>query len=131
MESQFHTRREDERSGNNPWERVTDNCDLTLQGVVAGGHDKSRMKQAMINRKADINAGETVVANSFGTHQLWAIYHVWFWQRVCKEDVETGVEIKDDEEEEESDMIELTHAKVFCLSRSSRRRSRRRLKETN
>ena len=70
MESQFHTKREDERSGNNPWERVTDNCDLTLQGVVAGGHDKSRMKQAMINRKADINAGETVVANSFGTHQL-------------------------------------------------------------
>lgn len=39
--------------------------------MVAGGHDKSRMKQAMINRKADINAGETVVANSFGTNQLW------------------------------------------------------------
>ena len=36
--------------------------------MVAGGHDKSRMKQAMINRKADINAGETVVANSFGTN---------------------------------------------------------------
>ena len=64
------TRREDERSANNPWERVTDNCDLSLQGVVAGGHDKSRMKQAMLNRKADIAAGDTVVASSFGTNQL-------------------------------------------------------------
>ena len=35
---------------------------------MAGGHDKSRMKQAMLNRKADINAGETVVASSFGTN---------------------------------------------------------------
>jgi hypothetical protein len=70
MEHQFMTRREDERSANNPWERVTDNCDLSLQGVVAGGHDKSRMKQAMLNRKADISAGETVVASSFGTNQL-------------------------------------------------------------
>jgi hypothetical protein len=32
---------------------VTDNCDLTTQGVVAGGKDKTRMKQAMLNRKAD------------------------------------------------------------------------------
>ena len=70
MEQQFMTRREDERSGNNPWERVTDNCDLTLQGVVAGGHDKSRMKQAMLNRKADLAAGGKVVASSFGTNQL-------------------------------------------------------------
>ena len=70
METEFMTRREDERNSNNPWERVTDNCDLTMQGVVAGGHDKSRMKQAMLNRKADINAGETVVARSFGTNQL-------------------------------------------------------------
>ena len=67
MESQFHTRREDERSSNNPWERVTENCDLTLQGVVAGGHDKSRMKQAMLNRKADIAAGGKVVG-SFGAN---------------------------------------------------------------
>ena len=64
------TRRDDERSANNPWERVTDNCDLTLQGVVAGGHDKSRMKQAMLNRKADLAAGGKVVASSFGTNQL-------------------------------------------------------------
>ena len=66
METQFHTKREDERTGNNPWERVTDNCNLTNQGVVAGGHDKSRMKHAMLNRKADLSAGETVVGGSFG-----------------------------------------------------------------
>ena len=30
------------------------------------------MKQAMLNRKADINAGETVTSASFGTNQLWA-----------------------------------------------------------
>ena len=68
METQFHTKREDERSSNNPWERVTDNCDLSLQGVVAGGHDKSRMKHAMLNRKADIAAGETVVSGDFRTN---------------------------------------------------------------
>ena len=31
------TKREDERAGDNPWERVVDNCDLSMQGVVAGG----------------------------------------------------------------------------------------------
>jgi len=36
-----------------------------LQGVTAGGHDKTRMKQAMLNRKADLNAGGEVV-NTFG-----------------------------------------------------------------
>ena len=41
------TKIEDERSGNNPWERVVDNCDISQQGVVAGGHDKTRMKHAM------------------------------------------------------------------------------------
>ena len=30
METEFMTRREDERNSNNPWERVTDNCDLTM-----------------------------------------------------------------------------------------------------
>ena len=68
MESQFMTKREDERSGNNPWERVTDNCDLSMQGVIAGGHDKTRMKHAMLNRKADLAAGETVVSGSFRTN---------------------------------------------------------------
>ena len=38
-----------------------------MAGVVAGGHDKSRMKHAMLNRKADIAAGETVVGGSFNT----------------------------------------------------------------
>ena len=62
------TRREDERQSSNAWERVVENCDLSTQGVVANGKDKTRMKQAMLNRKADINAGETVVASSFGTN---------------------------------------------------------------
>jgi hypothetical protein len=64
-ENQFKTRTDEERQSNNPWERVTANCDLTLQGVSAGGHDKTRMKQAMLNRKADLNAGGSVV-NNFG-----------------------------------------------------------------
>ena len=51
------TRREDERQSSNAWERVVENCDLSTQGVVANGKDKTRMKQAMLNRKADIAAG--------------------------------------------------------------------------
>ena len=65
-EQQFHTRREEERRGNNPWDRVTENCDLTQQGVNQHGHDKTRMKQAMLNRKADIHAGEAVLSGNFG-----------------------------------------------------------------
>lgn len=68
-ESQFHTKRQDERDGSNPWERVTDNCDLTQQGVSANGVDKTRMKQAMLNRKADLAAGGSVVG-SFGTNKV-------------------------------------------------------------
>ena len=64
----FHTRRDEERKGNNPWERVLENCDISMQGVIAGGADKSRMKHAMLNRKADIAAGE-MVANSFRTNK--------------------------------------------------------------
>ena len=41
---------------------------MTIQGVNAGGKDKTRMKQAMLNRKADIAAGGTVVG-SFGTNK--------------------------------------------------------------
>ena len=37
-----------------------------MQGVVANGKDKTRMKQAMLNRKADIAAGGTV--GGFGTN---------------------------------------------------------------
>lgn len=61
------TRREEERTSINPWERVIDNCDLTVQGVNAGGHDKSRMKHAMLNRKADITAGGLVASGDFMT----------------------------------------------------------------
>ena len=68
MESQFMTRREEERTSNNPWERVIDNCDLSVQGVNAGGHDKSRMKHAMLNRKADIAAGGLVASADFMTN---------------------------------------------------------------
>ena len=68
------TRREEERTGNNPWERVIDNCDLTVQGVNAGGHDKTRMKHAMLNRKADITAGGLVASGDFMTvvQKKWA-----------------------------------------------------------
>ena len=68
MQEQYQTRVEEERSGTNPWERVNNNCDMSLQGVTAGGHDKTRMKQAMLNRKADISAGEPVIG-SFATHK--------------------------------------------------------------
>ena len=68
-ESQFQTKRQDERDGANPWERVTDNCDLSQQGVSANGVDKTRMKQAMLNRKADLAAGGNVVG-SFGTNKV-------------------------------------------------------------
>ena len=64
------TRREEERTSNNPWERVIDNCDLSVQGVNAGGHDKSRMKHAMLNRKADIAAGDLVASGDFMTNVL-------------------------------------------------------------
>lgn len=68
MESQYQTRVDEERKGNNPWDRVTGNCDLSMAGVTAGGHDKTRMKQAMLNRKADIAAGEPVIG-SFATNR--------------------------------------------------------------
>ena len=46
---------------------MTDNCDLTMQGVVANGKDKTRMKQAMLNRKADVAAGGKIVG-TFGAN---------------------------------------------------------------
>ena len=52
MEAQFQTSKDEARQ-RNPWEVVCENCDLSVQGVNAGGKDKSRMKQAMINRKGD------------------------------------------------------------------------------
>ena len=61
------TRREDERQSSNAWERVVENCDLSTQGVVANGKDKTRMKQAMLNRKADVAAGGKIVG-TFGAN---------------------------------------------------------------
>ena len=46
---------EEHRKGNNPWERVVDNCDFTSANAVsAGGKDMSRMKAAILARKSDI-----------------------------------------------------------------------------
>ena len=38
---------------NNPWVRIVDNCEMQA-GSYVGGKDVSRMRQAMIARKADI-----------------------------------------------------------------------------
>ena len=43
---------EKHRLGNNPWERVVDN--ISLKEVSANGKDMSRMKAAILARKADI-----------------------------------------------------------------------------
>ena len=45
----------DQRSkdAGNPWERVIDNCEMTASQYV-GTKDVSRLRQAMIGRKADI-----------------------------------------------------------------------------
>ena len=39
----FQNEQANARKGN-PWERVVDNCDLSLTGVSQEGHDKTRMK---------------------------------------------------------------------------------------
>ena len=41
------------RSSNNPWIRVVDNCEMNPTHYV-GGRDVTRMRQAMISRKADL-----------------------------------------------------------------------------
>ena len=51
---------DDARKGN-PWERVADNCDFSLSGVSMGGHDKTRMKIAMVNRKQDLAKGGSML----------------------------------------------------------------------
>ena len=38
----------------NPWERITKNCDMT-KAMTPGGRDLTRMKSAMVNRKADLS----------------------------------------------------------------------------
>lgn len=52
LENEFQTNKDQARQ-RNPWEVVCENCDLSVQGVSAGGKDKSRMKVAMVNRKGD------------------------------------------------------------------------------
>ena len=41
------------KDAGNPWERVIDNCEMNATQYV-GTKDVSRMRQAMIGRKADI-----------------------------------------------------------------------------
>ena len=43
-----------DRDIDNKWERVCKNCDLS-SSTRPSGHDLSRMKTAMINRKNDMN----------------------------------------------------------------------------
>jgi hypothetical protein len=52
-ERMYHELVEKQRSGPNPWERVTSNCEMNGSQYV-GGADVTRMRQAMIARKADI-----------------------------------------------------------------------------
>ena len=48
-----HENVQKQRSGANPWERVIANCEMNSSQYV-GGADVTRMRQAMIARKADI-----------------------------------------------------------------------------
>ena len=52
-ERMYHEQVVKQRNGPNPWERVTANCEMNSSQYV-GGADVSRMRQAMIARKADI-----------------------------------------------------------------------------
>lgn len=49
----YHENVQAQRNGPNPWERVVANCEMNSSQYV-GGADVSRMRQAMIARKADI-----------------------------------------------------------------------------
>ena len=44
---------EESKKGNNPWNRVIDNCEVNPDKYI-GDKDVSRMRQVMIARKADI-----------------------------------------------------------------------------
>ena len=52
LERQYNTALTEERQGN-PWHRVVENCDFSVSASSQGGKDKSRMKEAMLNRKGD------------------------------------------------------------------------------
>ncbi len=56
QEKQYHEQVISQRNGPNPWERVISNCEMNSASYV-GGADVSRMRQAMIARKADITKG--------------------------------------------------------------------------
>ena len=43
----------------NPWRRVTDNCEMDSSQYV-GDRDVTRMRQAMLSRKADIDKGGSI-----------------------------------------------------------------------
>lgn len=53
QEKLYHENLQAQRNGPNPWERVVANCDMNSTSYV-GGADVTRMRQAMINRKADL-----------------------------------------------------------------------------
>lgn len=52
-EKMYHEQVQIQRNGPNPWERVVANCEMNSASYV-GGADVSRMRQAMIARKADL-----------------------------------------------------------------------------
>lgn len=58
VESQamYHENLKAQRNGPNPWERVISNCEMNGSQYVGGG-DVTRMRQAMIARKADLTKG--------------------------------------------------------------------------
>lgn len=46
-----------DRESMNPWERIAKNCDLN-KAISPGGRDMSRMKSAILNRRADMSANK-------------------------------------------------------------------------
>ena len=68
QEKSYHDQVKVERNGPNPWERVVSNCEMNSASYV-GGADVSRMRQAMIARKADITKGNAK-GGAFGGKSL-------------------------------------------------------------
>lgn len=52
-EAEFYETKKAKREGPNPWERVVENCEMNSAQYV-GGADVTRMRQAMLSRKADL-----------------------------------------------------------------------------
>lgn len=53
QEKSYHEQVQVQRNGPNPWDRVVAHCEMNSASYV-GGADVTRMRQAMIARKADI-----------------------------------------------------------------------------